>query len=210
MSPTRSAGRGTGSGAEGGAEAGAGAGGGRYQRSTGGLLGAMVIIVVAVVGFAALNALKNDHPATPVQTVDYHSMVKGGRADGKLLVMAPADLPQGWKATSAEYQTGVSPTWHLGTLTDQGRYVGVEEGRQSVQDLVEEHVDENAVQGKDVTIGGRTFQTWTDSGGDYAVSRTVRVDGAPYEAWLVVGSAPATSIRDFAATLRGGKLPKGQ
>jgi hypothetical protein len=180
---------------------------GRYQRSTGGLLGAMIVTVLAVAGFAALNAVKNDRPDTPVREVDYQAMVRAGRADQKLVVMAPASLPGGWKATSATYTTGSSPTWHLGLLTDKGAYVGVEEGLGGVRDLVEEHVDPDAVQGEDVEIDGVTYQTWTDADGDYAGSREVGVDGEPaYESWLVVGSAPAATIRDFTASLRGGKL----
>ena len=118
--------------------------------------------------------------------------------------MAPPSLPDGWKATSASYDTGTTPIWHLGMLTDKGKYVGVEEALGGVQDLVEQHVDENAVQGKDVTIGGETYQTWTDAGGDYAVSRTVPIEGGT-ESYLVVGTAPHASIRDFAGRWRAGR-----
>ena len=97
------------------------------------------------------------------------------------LVLAPARLPLGWKATSATYTRGVSPTWHLGMLTDDNKYVGVEEARASIKDLVEEHVDEDAQRGKDVTIGGEKWQTWTDAGGDYAVARVVRGPGGAEE-----------------------------
>ncbi len=100
--------------------------------------------------------------------------MKGARADDKLLVLAPARLPLGWKATSATYTRGVSPTWHLGTLTDDDKYVGVEEARTSIKSLVEEHVDADAKRGKDVTIGAEKWQSWTDAGGDYAVARVVR------------------------------------
>jgi hypothetical protein len=178
-------------------------GGGRYQRSTGGLVGAMVVIVLGVLAFAGLNALKTDREPTPVRAVDYAAMVRAGRADDKLLLMAPESLPTGWKATSAGYETGTSPTWHLGLLTDKGKYVGVEEALGGVDDLVEEHVDPDAEQGEDVTIDGQTYQTWTDADGDYAVSRTVQVAGNP-ESWLVVGTAPESTIRDFAASLSGG------
>ncbi len=75
--------------------------------------------------------------------------------------------------------TGSSPTWHLGLLTDEGKYVGVEEALGGVDDLVEEHVDPDAEQGKDVEIDGITYQTWTDAGGDYALSREVGVEGGP-------------------------------
>jgi hypothetical protein len=181
-------------------------GGGRYQRSTGGLVGAMVVTVLAVVAFAAFNALRTDHDPTPVPAVDYTAMMRAGRADHKLLVMAPATLPNEWKATSVGYQTGGTPTWHLGLLTDRGKYVGVEEALGGVKDLVDEHVDPDAKQGEDVTIDGETYQTWTDVDGDYAVSRTVGSGGTDHESWLVVGTAPHGTIRDFAARLRGGEL----
>jgi hypothetical protein len=181
--------------------------GGRYQRSTGGLIGAMLVTVVAVVAFWALNALKTDHPATPVQTVDYSAMLRAGRADHKLLVMAPPSLPAGWKATSATYQTGTTPAWHLGLLTGKNQYVGIEEALGGVRDLVDQHVDKDAVQGKDVTIDGETYQTWTDAGGDYAVSRTVPIGGG-VESYLVVGPAPHTTIRDFAGQLEGGSVKR--
>src|SRR3954451_7549620 len=180
--------------------------GGRYQRSTNGLVGAMVVTVLAVVAFWALNALHSHHEATPVRSVDYTAMMRAVRADHKLLVMAPQRLPAGWKATSATYQTGTTPSWDLGTLTDTGKFVGVYEALGGARDLVEQHVDENAVQGKDVTIGGRTYQTWTDAGGDYALSRSVHPGGNEVESYVVVGSASESTIRDFAGRLEGGTV----
>ncbi len=169
-------------------------------------MGALVVTVLAVVAFVAFRAITSDNEPTPVRAVDYQAMVRAGRADHKLLLMAPQSLPTGWKATSADYQTGTAPTWHLGMLTDKGKYVGVEEALGGVQDLVDEHVDLEATQGKDVTIDGATWQTWQDPGGDYAVSRSLRVAGDVYESWLVVGTASDGSIRDFAGSLKGGSL----
>ena len=74
-----------------------------------------------------------------------------------------------------------------------------------MHDLVQQYVDADAVQGKDVTIGGETYQTWTDARGDYAVSRTVRAKGTGRESFLVVGSAPPGTVRDFADTLQGAR-----
>jgi hypothetical protein len=142
-----------------------------------------------------------------VQTVDYSAMLRAGRADHKLLVMAPPSLPAGWKATSATYETGTTPAWHLGLLTGKNQYVGIEEALGGVRDLVDQHVDKDAVQGKDVTIDGETYQTWTDAGGDYAVSRTVPIGGG-VESYLVVGPAPHTTIRDFAGQLEGGSVKR--
>lgn len=175
----------------------------RYQRSSGGLVGAMIVTVLMVLAFAGFRALTRDNEATPVRSVDYATAVKGGRADGKLLVVAPKELPTGWKATSASYETGMSPAWHLGLLTDARKYVGVEEAQSSIEKLAQEHVDPAAERGKDVVIEGATWQTWSDSGGDYAVGRSLSRGGKIAESWLVVGTGPEQQIRDFAATLVG-------
>ena len=87
-------------------------------------------------------------------------------------------------------------------LTDKGDYIGVEEALGGAKDLVEEHVDPDAVQGKDVTVDGTEYQTWTDAGGDYALSREVD-NGDVTQSVLVVGSAPASTIRDYTASLKG-------
>ena len=176
-------------------------GGGRYPRTSGGLIGALLVTVLAVVAFAVFRALTTDKEPIPVRAIDYAASVKGARADDKLLVLAPARLPLGWKATSATYTRGVSPTWHLGTLTNDDEYVGVEEARTSIKSLVEEHVDADAKRGKDVTIGAEKWQSWTDAGGDYAVARVVRGPKDAAESVLVVGSAPADQVRGFARSL---------
>ena len=175
--------------------------GGRYQRSSGGLIGALLVTVAAVVAFAVFRAMTSEDVSTPVRKVDYSAVVQGARADGKLAVLAPERLPLGWKATSATYTRGVSPTWHLGMLTGDTKYVGVEEARTSTQALVEEHVDEDAQRGKDVTIGTETWQTWTDAGGDYAVGRRLKGPKDAEESLLVVGSAPAAEVRRLAGSL---------
>ncbi len=178
--------------------------GARYERTSGGLVGAMVVTVLAVLAFVAFRAVTTDKEPTPVRAVDYTSAVTRARADQQLVVLAPERLPLGWKATSATYEGGVTPTWHLGLLTDNARYVGLEEARASIADLVDEHVDADAERGQDVTIAGETWQTWTDSGGDYAVARTLRSGEPTAESLLVVGTATEVEIRDFAATLQGG------
>lgn len=180
------------------------AAGGRYRRTSGGLVGAMLVTVLAVLVFVAFRAVTTDKEPTPVRVVDYAAAVTSARADKQLMVLAPKRLPLGWKATSATYVGGASPTWHLGTLTDDGKYVGVEEARVSIKDLVEEHVDANAERGEDVTFAGETWQTWTDAGGDYAVARTLREGQPAVESLLVVGTAREDEIREFAASLEGG------
>jgi hypothetical protein len=173
----------------------------RYQRTSGGLVGAMIVTVLFVVAFVGLRGFVRDNESTPVHKVDYRTWVKAGRSDGKLAVYVPSPVPDGWRATSASYETGTQPAWHLGMLTDDRKYVGVEESRDSTQDLVAEHVDPDATRGKDVQIDGATWQSWRDVGGDYAVVRRLDgPDGTP-ESVLVVGSAPESQVRDLAGSL---------
>jgi hypothetical protein len=172
----------------------------------------MLVTVLAVLAFAAFRAVTRDNEPTPVRAVDYVAVARMARADKQLLVVTPEKLPTGWSATSATYTTGAAPAWHLGMLTNDGKYVGVEESQSTVQDLAREHVDVDAQRGKDVTIAGQTWQTWTDTGGDYAVTRSLRSGGAGgtgAESLLVVGTAPEQEIRDLAATLTGGRRPAG-
>jgi len=173
----------------------------RYQRSSGGLIGAMLATLLAVLAFAAFRGLTRDNEPTPVRGVDYAASVRAAIEGKKLSVLAPDRLPTGWTATSAAYTRGGSPSWHLGTLTGDRNYVGVEESLSDTDDVVEEHVDVNADPGQDVTIDGERWQTWTDSGGDYAVTRTIRGPDGSRQTVLVVGSAPDAQVRQLAGSL---------
>ena len=172
----------------------------RYQRSTNGMIGAMVVVLLAVGAYVGFRALNRDNEPTPIRTVDYAAWVKAGRADGKLITFAPSKLPQGWRATSARYVSGSDPHWHLGILTDEGDYVGVEESLASPKDVVEQYVDKAATEvGPAKVPGGLTWTAYKDSGGDYGVLS--RPGKAGKETLLVVGSAPDADIRAFAASL---------
>ncbi len=160
----------------------------------------MIVAVVVAGGWYLLG--RPDESVQPVRTADWTAWVKAGRADDALQLYAPDALPDGWRATSATYQGGNQPRWRLGLLTDSGKFVGLEETYESAGDVVERVVDENASQGPDVTINGTTWQSWTDSGGDYAVSIDITVPGGRSESVLVAGSAPDDQIRAFAESLR--------
>lgn len=179
---------------------------GGYRRSSSGLIGALLATVVAVLVFVGVRALFRADPATPVQAVDWTISFQAGRADGRLQVLAPARLPSGWKATSVSYTPGTDPVWHLGMLTSSTKYLGIDESRDDLGTLVHRSFDEDATQGRDVTVGGRTWHVFTDRRGDYALGRTVKLGRGATEAQVVGGSAPDATVRDFVAQLRGGRV----
>lgn len=168
------------------------------------MVGAMVVVLCVVAVYAGWQALNGDDDQVQTPTVDYSSWVRAGRAEGRLQIMVPASMPNGWRATSASYTSGISPHWHLGALTADNHYVGIEEGLEPVRAAVHQHVDANARRARSVVIGGQTWQAWTDSGGDYAVARQLRAPkGHARETLLVVSSAPPARVRSYVASLRG-------
>lgn len=174
---------------------------GGYQRSSSGLLGAMIATVVLVLAFVGFRALTRDNAATPVPAIDFTISLQAGRADHKLLMFAPPAVPSGWKATSAAYVPGDSPSWHLGLLTAKQEYVGVEESTSSVGDALAAKVNAGATRHGSVTIGGQAWQVYS-GGGDYALVRTIPRARQDPETLLVVGTAPDATVRDFAGSLR--------
>ena len=178
----------------------------RPPRTFGAMAGALVVLLVVVLGWVGFRALTSSKEPTPVPTVQWAGWVKTGRAEQHLALFAPDRLPAGWRATSVSYVGGIRPQWHLGMLTDRGRYVGIEESRSSTSALVKQYVDENAVRGKDVVVDGTTWESWSDVGGDHALVRSVAVDGQPYESVLVGGSAPATTVERFVGSLTSGTV----
>ena len=159
-----------------------------------------MVTVAAVLVFVGFRALTSEKPTTPVRAVDYLEVAAGARAENELRVLAPDRLPVGWRATSATYDRGPSPAWHLGLLTEDSRYVGVEESRSAPEALVEEHVDPDAVEDGPVRIAGQRWQGWRDAGGDYAVVTRIPGPGGA-ETLLVVGSGPRDDVRELAASL---------
>ena len=171
---------------------------GRYQRSAAGMVGAMIVLLAVVVGFVVLRDLNRSDPADPVRAIDYSADVTFAEREAGFEVLAPETLPQGWIATSARYVPGAEESWHLGMLTEDQQYVGLEQAADSPADLVERHVDQNAVEGDPVTVDGARWSTWSDDGGDLALVR--EQDGTTT---LVVGQdVAADELAGFVASLR--------
>jgi hypothetical protein len=169
---------------------------GRYQRSFSGLAASLVVLLLVIFGFVGFRALFRDNPSTPVQPVQYKQSAAYAKRTAPFPVLAPRRLPHGWIATSVSYDEIGQKSWHMGLLTGQRHYVGLEQSRTPVSSMVKEFVDEHATQGKDVTVGGRRWQTWTDSGHDLAL---VRQD--PKVTTLVVGPVALSTISTFIDTL---------
>lgn len=169
---------------------------GRYQRSVAGMVGSMLILVLVIGGFIVLREANRTTPDAKVETVDYARTAEYAQEQVDFPIVQPQPLPDGWRATSVRFVPEPS-SWHVGFLTDEDRYVGLEQARRSEEKMVESYVDREAVEGDPVQVDGDTWRTWTDEGGDTALTRT---EGDVTT--LVVGRPGEDVLVDFAETLR--------
>ena len=171
---------------------------GRYKRSFSGLAAALVVLVAIIVALVVLQKLNNATGVpNPTPRVPYASTLKFARQQAHLHLLAPQPLPQGWRATSVRYVDGPDEHWHLGVLTANDQYVGLEQGHVPVRSMVHTYVDPHAHPLKPVTIDGASWTAWSDSGGDLGFCRR-----QGNTTTLVVGTAGRAALTGYVASLR--------
>ena len=182
---------------------------GRRQTSFGGMVGAMLVLVVGVGAFVLLRDANRVAPSDPVRPVDYAQPAEYAAEAATFELLAPPELPQGWIATSVRFEGTGDQAWHLGVLTDEQRYIGLEQAERTVEAMVADFVDEDAVAGAGLEVAGDTWARWADPGRDLdadpaaaadADLALVREDGGATT--LVVGTVSQDQLADFVASLR--------
>jgi uncharacterized protein DUF4245 len=170
----------------------------RYQRSAGGMVGALLVLVVLILAYLGLQALTGNQHPNPVRTVAYGEDVPAARKAADFPLLAPPRLPTGWRATTVSFSGPPDAHWHLGVLTSADRYVGIEQGHEPVRSMVATYVDKSAERGGPVDVGGSAWASYTDSGGDLALVR--RTQGTTT---LVVGhEVPRSDLVSYIRSLR--------
>ncbi len=165
---------------------------GRYQRSAGGLIGALLVLLLVVGGFVLLRALGREELEVEPEAIDYLPVVESVQQAG-LEVAYPPSLPAGWQATSVDAGPASDVVFGLGMLTAEERFAGLRQETTRLEKLVEVYVDEDAAAGEPVQAGSGQLAgewlTFTDEGGDTAFGRE-----APEGTLLVDGSAPRDDL----------------
>jgi len=174
----------------------------RYQLPLISMVGAMLVVLAFISVGRIWRAANHSDQGTTQPTVDYSGWVRSAKQDGRLEVLVPSTVPAGWRATSASYDSGVVPHWHLGMLIKDKTYVGLDESLSPMADMVSKYLSNGAKRGDVVTIRGQKWQSWTDSRGDYVLARSFAAPkGKLPEQILVGGSATPTQVRAYVASL---------
>lgn len=159
-----------------------------------------VVVLVALLGVVVLYQ-RFYTSAAPDYTapVDVASSLTQARDAAPFEVLAPVSLPAGWRATSVRYTPDASPRWHIGYLTPEGAYAGLEQENVSPAQLVQDAAPGTSRVGE-VDVAGTTWQLRTDE--ERGETTLVRVVGDT--AVVVTGSASQAELEQLAAALRTG------
>lgn len=171
---------------------------GKYQRSAGGLVAALLVTVVAVGGLLWFLGLFRPDIGVRTGEVDY-LQIAGEAQDARLAPVYPRSLPEGWVATAYDV-TAMDPTMlEIRMLTDEERFVGLHQEETSAADLVYRYVDDDATPTDIYEVRGSVANAWQgyeDEGGD-----TAYVAEVGDQTVLVWGSASPEELRDLIGRL---------
>jgi hypothetical protein len=171
---------------------------GRYQRSPAGMVGALVVTVLVILGFVVFRScVRSDLDVEP-DHVDYRAEVRFAQQNGTRLVY-PASLPNGWYATNVDFTPGTPPTLLISMLTASSDYAGFVQSPSSVPEVLTTYVDADPAAGDPVTLDSglvTQWDTWTDAGGDTAL-----VARWHHRTLMVFGSASLSELETLAGSL---------
>ena len=154
-------------------------------------------VVLALVGVIVLVSTR-PHPDA-VKVVETAPVVAMAAAQAEFPVVAPQNLPDGWRATSARWEpterSADAPVLHLGYVTPSEQYAQVSQSTAtSPRYLAEQTGDGVSTGSKD--IAGTVWNTW-ENGDRRSLVRAVGADET-----IVSGTAPWEELAILAASLQ--------
>jgi hypothetical protein len=163
----------------------------------------LVILVPLVIITVLFTNLPRDHP---VKEVDWRPVLTTARTEAPYPVLAPVNLPEGWRPTRVNWVKQGNPGlngqpsprnyWQLGFLTPDEVYIALSQGDQQVDDMVKDDTRAGVADGESAVNGS----TWR---------RVVSPDGRtrslvltqPQVTSVVSSDLPYEALDSYAATL---------
>jgi hypothetical protein len=140
-----------------------------------------LVICLAVVAFLITVTWRPKKEEKPT-AVPYTAQLEDARK-AAAWVRGPEPMPAGWTATSVEFRTPQQApiTWHLGVVTNEKKYVGLEQSNVSGGKFVADKLGRTSDDGT-ATVAGVTWQ------------RKVLLDRKSENALILVGSGVTTIV----------------
>ncbi len=168
-----------------------------------------MVISMAVVGLgiAALMLVTwRPKPEAQVRVVDWKPAAVAAQFASHYPVVTPVGLSDQWRATSARFevepQSAGKPVWHVGYVTPNNSYAGVEQSDADPAIFISRTVDGGRPDGE-VVVGGRPWQSYGPGANGFR--SLVRAEGG--STVIVTGSADSAELTALAAALQNAPAP---
>ena len=174
------------------------------QATAGDMIRSLALIVIPLLVIAIIfTNVPDDHP---VQEVDWKPVLATAQKQAPFDVLAPTNLPEGWRATRVNwvpqgrpYLNGeASPRnlWQIGFLSPDDVYIDLNQGDARPQEMVDLQSREGMPDGNSV-IAGQTWQRLVSPDGR---TRSLVLRG-PSATVVVSADLPYEALEAYASTL---------
>jgi uncharacterized protein DUF4245 len=176
----------------------------RLASTPGDMVRSLALILIPLV---ILTVLFTDLPDDrPVKEVDWRPALAAARRDAPFPVLAPTNLPAGWRATQAQWvkvgepflngEPSVRNLWQLGFLNPDDIFIGLDQGDLRADDLVDEQSRAGTPDGESL-VNGQMWQRLISPDGRTRslVRRDTKVTT------IIAGDLPYAALEAYAATL---------
>jgi len=179
----------------------------RSQASAGDMIRSLALILIPLVVITIIfTNTPNDHP---VKEVDWKPVLAKAREEAPFEVLAPENLPNGWRATRVNWVPQGKPylngeasprnLWQIGFLTPDDAFIDLNQGDARPQEMVDQQSREGTADGSSV-VGGKTWQRLISPDGR---SRSLVLVN-PNSTVVVTADLPYEALEAYASTLSSG------
>ena len=176
----------------------------KKPQTMGDLIRSLVVIIVPLLLITVFFTRNLDD--APVKEVDWRPVVTLARSQAPYPVLAPVNLPPGWRAVQATWVRTGEPylngdpsarnLWKLGFLTSDDVFIGLSQGDLRPDDLIADETRKGTVDGQSV-VGDQTWERRVSPDGR---TRSI-VEKTPKVTTVVSGDLPYEALDTYAGIL---------
>jgi hypothetical protein len=176
----------------------------KKPQTMGDLIRSLVVIIVPLLLITAF--FTHNLNDAPVKVVDWRPAVALARSQAPYPVLAPVNLPPGWRAVQATWVRAGDPylngepsarnLWKLGFLTTDDVFIGLSQGDLQPADFISDETRKGTVDGQSV-VGDQTWERRVSPDGrtHSLVEKTAKVTT------VVSGDLPYEALDTYAGIL---------